>query len=126
ASRTRVRSISELDINCAFSRSAVLRTAFFLIVMARVPYQTRPSFGNSRGPGWRVNLFVGFWGQQELKPEITDEIGLIGTGGFKGASGHEEKDHRPMNLVASAQANRGFALGRMEGALAIELHVHLE
>src|SRR5208283_2646917 len=33
ASRTSVRSISEPDINCAFCRSAVLRTAFFFTVM---------------------------------------------------------------------------------------------
>jgi hypothetical protein len=40
-----VRSISEPDINCPFSRSAVLRTAFFLIVMPPVPYQTHNEIG---------------------------------------------------------------------------------
>src|ERR1700721_3066697 len=45
ARRTSVRSISEPDINCPFSRSAVLRTAFFLIVMPPVPYQTHNEIG---------------------------------------------------------------------------------
>src|ERR1700740_1403450 len=37
ARRTKVRSISEPDINCAFCLSAVVRAAFFLIVMPRLP-----------------------------------------------------------------------------------------
>ena len=67
--------------------------------------------------------FVGLGGQQELNAEIANEIGLIGAGGFEAASGHEEKDQRAMEFVASAQADGGLVVGGMEGALVIELHV---
>src|ERR1700677_4789915 len=45
ARRTSVRSHAEPEHNCGFCRSAVLRTAFFLIVMPPVPYQTQIEFG---------------------------------------------------------------------------------
>jgi hypothetical protein len=35
---------------------------------------------------------MGFAGQQELKAEIPDEIGLIAARGFKAASSHDKKD----------------------------------
>jgi Dimerisation domain len=54
--------------------------------------------------------FAGFWGQQELQPEITNEIGLIGTGAFEASSANEKKSHWTMDLVARAHLNRG--LGR--------------
>jgi len=46
--------------------------------------------------------------------------------GFEAASGHEEENHGAVDLVASPQLNRGLALGRMEGALRVELHVPFE
>ena len=61
-----------------------------------------------------------------MNAEIADEIGLIGARGFEAASGHKEKDHRAMDFVASAQAHGGLAVGRMKGALGLELHVHFE
>jgi len=61
-----------------------------------------------------------------LKAKIADEIGLIGAGGFKAASGHKEEDHGAMDLVASAKVNRGLIVGGTEGALVIELHVHFK
>ena len=59
-----------------------------------------------------------------MKPEITDEIGLIGPGGFEATSGHQEEDHRAMDPVASAHTNSGLATVGMDGAWRIELHVH--
>jgi len=61
-----------------------------------------------------------------LNAEITDEIGLIGVGGIEAASGHEEKDHRAMDFVASAKVYSGLDVGRMESTLGIELHVYFE
>ena len=71
-------------------------------------------------------LLVGFRGQQELQPEIADEIGLVGTGGFKAASRHDEKDHRAVDLVATAHPDGGLSDGRMEGSLGIKLHVSFQ
>lgn len=61
-----------------------------------------------------------------MKPEITDEIRLIGVGRFEASSSHEEKDYWVTYFVASAHADRGLVLGGMEAALGIELHVHFE
>jgi hypothetical protein len=70
--------------------------------------------------------FVGFGGQQELNAKITEKIGLIAAGWFEAASGHEEKNHGAMDFVASPKVYRGLVLGRMEGALGIELHIAFE
>lgn len=61
-----------------------------------------------------------------MEPEITDEIGLIGTGRFEAASRHKKKDYRLVDFIASAQPKGGLVGGGMEGALGIELRVHFE
>ena len=61
-----------------------------------------------------------------MKPEVTDETGLIGTGGFEAASGHEQEDYRAMDLVAGAEADRGLVCRGMKSALVVELHVPFE
>jgi hypothetical protein len=61
-----------------------------------------------------------------LKPEITDDVGLIGTRRLQAAPDHQEEDHRAMDLVASAHASRGLAFGGMESALGIEFYVLFE
>jgi hypothetical protein len=55
-------------------------------------------------------LFVRFWWKQKLKPEITQEIGLVAAGGFQAASGHEQEDHRTMNFIAKPKVDGGLAL----------------
>jgi len=64
--------------------------------------------------------------QQELKSEITDEIGLIATRRFEAASGHDEKDKGRTDLVAAAEVYRGLVFGRMESSLGVELYVPFE
>ena len=61
-----------------------------------------------------------------MKPEITDDVGLIGTRRLQAAPDHQEEDHRAMDLVASAHASRGLAFGEMESALGIEFYVPFE
>jgi hypothetical protein len=70
--------------------------------------------------------FVGFRAQQELQPEITNKIRLIAPAGFEAASGHEEKNHRAMDFVATAKLKRGLVLGGMKSTLAVDLHVQFE
>jgi hypothetical protein len=69
---------------------------------------------------------LGPGGEQELNAEVTEEIGLIAAAGFEAASGHEKKDHRWTEFVASAEIYGGLVLGRMESSLGIELHVAFE
>jgi hypothetical protein len=61
-----------------------------------------------------------------LKPEVTQEIGLIGTGAFETASSHEEEDHGAVDFVASAKFESGLVVKRVKGALGIEFHVPFE
>ena len=61
-----------------------------------------------------------------MNAEITEEIGLIAAGWFEAAPGHEKKDQRAMDFVASAKVNRGLVLGRMESALRIKFHVNFK
>jgi hypothetical protein len=69
---------------------------------------------------------VGLGREQELNAEITDERRLIAASRFEAASSHEQKDHRAMDSVTSSKVDRGLVLGRMECALRIEFHVHLQ
>lgn len=67
--------------------------------------------------------FVGFRRQQKLNAKITQEIGLIASGRFKAASGHEEKDYPRTDFIASAKVDGGRILRETERTLVIKLHV---
>jgi hypothetical protein len=54
--------------------------------------------------------FVRFWRGQELKPEITQEVGLVAASRFQAASGHEEEDHWAMNFIAKSKIDGGLVL----------------
>lgn len=61
-----------------------------------------------------------------MNAEIAEEVGLVTAGGFEAASGHEEKDDRAMEFVATTNVESGLVLGGMESSLGIELYVPFE
>ena len=58
-----------------------------------------------------------------MQPEITDEIRLIGPGGFEAASAHEKKNYWTVDLVARAYLKRRLSVEGMNRARGIEFHV---
>ena len=61
-----------------------------------------------------------------MKPEITQEIGLVAAGRFQAASSHEEEDHGAMNSIAKSKVDGGLVLRGMESPLRIEFDVCFE